>query len=863
MVLLEEEYSEKCLVPTVMFSDVTSILTYLGSPLGAYHLRSLEEKANENWRVEFACHATPPYIRKGNLTVIVRNAPTGQPPRKSDSSRHPVKLPKESTGLSRGEPCIPFGAPEEDRMSIAVSEEGLTPDEAEESPLRRLLSRRPTLNWRPCSSGRPRASGWLCASRLPPSPRGGMFGSWDPDTTQITRVRPLFLSSRRSMKSSLGRGKCLTAPVHVRVLPSSLPSRTGQLGGTRMFPRWSVQLQCTCACKMPPPGRIVHVSRPKPVHQAQALKQLHEGRPDKGVMQELRTVTDFALRATKVTARSLGQVMATMVVQERHLWLNLAQMADADKVRFLDAPISQAGLFSDTVEDFTQQFSAVQKQTEAIKHILPQRESTKPPVAKSSSAHRRGHPPVASTPAPPPPPKESTAPQRGRRAGRGRDCSAGDFNICAPAPGAGILAAAADLRVSSTHPFTKRANFSISGSFSPDSSSDPTLRWDATPPMLSHLPLPWLPHRRCISPSIDPTSTQVGGVAIAAQPVTLVDPDDASVLRAEIAFFLAKDAIEPVPPAEMKLGFYSPYFIVPKKNGGLRPILDLRVLNQSLCKMPFKMLTPKRIISCIRHQDWFAAIDLKDAYFHVSILPRYRPFLRFAFEGRAYQYKVVPFGLALSPRVFTKLVEGALAPQWEQGIRILNYLDDWLITAHSRDLLCEHRDLVLQHLSLLGLQVNWEKSKLSPVQSTSFLGMELDSVSMMARLTEERAQSVLSCLNLFKHSTAVPLKIFQRLLGHMAAAAAVTPLCLLHMRPLQHWLHGWIPRWAWHRGTFRPMVRPGIPTGGGAPWAGPEACDCQHRCSGIWEDGSVSACCAIPFGSVRLPLWFPVPAGSN
>ncbi len=44
---------------------------------------------------------------------------------------------------------------------------------------------------------------------------------------------------------------------------------------------------------------------------------------------------------------------------------------------------------------------------------------------------------------------------------------------------------------------------------------------------------------------------------------------DAPVLRAEIAVLLAKDAIEPVPPAEMKSGFYSPYFIVPKKGGRL------------------------------------------------------------------------------------------------------------------------------------------------------------------------------------------------------------------------------------------------------------------------------------------------------
>ncbi len=62
------------------------------------------------------------------------------------------------------------------------------------------------------------------------------------------------------------------------------------------------------------------------VHQAKALKQVHEGSTDPGWMQELRTATDIALRATKHS--SLGKAMFTMVVQERHLWLNLAEMKD-------------------------------------------------------------------------------------------------------------------------------------------------------------------------------------------------------------------------------------------------------------------------------------------------------------------------------------------------------------------------------------------------------------------------------------------------------------------------------------------------------------------------------------------------------
>ncbi len=327
---------------------------------------------------------------------------------------------------------------------------------------------------------------------------------------------------------------------------------------------------------------------------------------------------------------------------------------------------------------------------------------------------------------------------------------------------------------------------------------------------------------------------------------TSVLSKDAPVLRAEVAVLLAKDAIEPVPPAEMKSGFYSPYFIVPKKGGGLRPILDLRVLNRALHKLPFRMLTQRRIFQCVRPLDWFAAIDLKDAYFHVSILPRHRPFLRFAFEGRAYQYKALPFGLSLSPRVFTKVVEAAHVPLREAGIRILNYLDDWLILAQSRALLCEHRDMVLSHLSRLGLQVNREKSKLSPVQRISFLGMELDSVNLTARLSEERAQSMLRCLESLQRKKAVPLKHFQRLLGHMASSAAITPLGLLHMRPLQRWLHDRVPRWAWRHGTYRvthpvlpshlqPVVGPCFSSGRSSPRASIQACCCFNRrlCHGL------------------------------
>ncbi len=99
----------------------------------------------------------------------------------------------------------------------------------------------------------------------------------------------------------------------------------------------------------------------------------------------------------------------------------------------------------------------------------------------------------------------------------------------------------------------------------------------------------------------------------------------------------------------------------PRGMGGLRPILDLRPINRALCKRPFRMITLKQILGQIRPGDWFASVDLKDAYFHIQIAPHHRRFLRFAFEGTAYQYSVLPFGLAQGERDTYPQLSGRLA----------------------------------------------------------------------------------------------------------------------------------------------------------------------------------------------------------
>ncbi len=301
---------------------------------------------------------------------------------------------------------------------------------------------------------------------------------------------------------------------------------------------------------------------------------------------------------------------------------------------------------------------------------------------------------------------------------------------------------------------------------------------------------------------------------------SLTSPRNAQALRQEIGCLLEKGAVERVPPHELESGFYSRYFVVPKRDGGLRPILDLRPINRALCERQFRMVTLKQILAQIHPGDWFASVDLKDAYFHIQIAPHHRRFLRFAFENTAYQYSVLPFGLALAPRTFSKCVDAALSPLRAGGMRILNYLDDWLILAQSRDTLLSHIDSLLIHLESLGLCVNRRKSILAPSQSILYLGVCIDSLEMRARLSRERVAAILSYLRHFREGSSVHLKEFQRLLGLMASASAVCHLGLLHMRPLQLWLKTRVPWTAWTSGRLSIAVTRGC-IEALAPWRNP------------------------------------------
>ena len=57
----------------------------------------------------------------------------------------------------------------------------------------------------------------------------------------------------------------------------------------------------------------------------------------------------------------------------------------------------------------------------------------------------------------------------------------------------------------------------------------------------------------------------------------------------EVEDLLRKGVVKPVPLDQKRSGFYSTYFLVPKRDGGHRPILNLKFFNFIVCQTSFKM----------------------------------------------------------------------------------------------------------------------------------------------------------------------------------------------------------------------------------------------------------------------------------
>ena len=104
------------------------------------------------------------------------------------------------------------------------------------------------------------------------------------------------------------------------------------------------------------------------------------------------------------------------------------------------------------------------------------------------------------------------------------------------------------------------------------------------------------------------------------------------------------------------------------------------------------------------------------------IVKHHRQFLHFVWHNVLYQWRVLPFGLATAPRVFTSLTKLILFLCHCKGLHIVIYLDDILVLVHSKQAGKMARLFLFSLLVCLGLHINFSKSDLHLSQSLHFWG---------------------------------------------------------------------------------------------------------------------------------------------
>ena len=262
----------------------------------------------------------------------------------------------------------------------------------------------------------------------------------------------------------------------------------------------------------------------------------------------------------------------------------------------------------------------------------------------------------------------------------------------------------------------------------------------------------------------------------------------------EIEAMIQKRALEPVVNPNTP-GFYSRIFVVPKKTGGFRPVIDLKLLNQYLVKKPFKMETGQSIRRAMQKGMWVYSIDLKDAYFHIPIHPRSRKYLRITHQGQVYQFKALPFGVSSAPWLFTKIFSQLAVMLRSRKISIHLYLDDWLLKSLYKNQLLNQRSFTIRLIQTIGCLINWGKSELELTQEIEYVGLRYDLKEGMVYPALEKMDRLKVATAPFLEQSKVVAVKWQSLLGLLTSLQNMVPLGRLHVRQIQYNLHScWSPQ---------------------------------------------------------------------
>ena len=119
-----------------------------------------------------------------------------------------------------------------------------------------------------------------------------------------------------------------------------------------------------------------------------------------------------------------------------------------------------------------------------------------------------------------------------------------------------------------------------------------------------------------------------------------------------------------------------------------------------------------------------------------------------------------------------------------RGLRLHQYLDDWLIRSQSQEEALVNTQAVVDLTQSLGWIINKEKSELKPTQVFSLVGYEYNLDSALVKPTQERWLKLQDLILHLKSKHALTARCLMLLIGLLASTEKMVPEGCLHMRAL-------------------------------------------------------------------------------
>ena len=223
---------------------------------------------------------------------------------------------------------------------------------------------------------------------------------------------------------------------------------------------------------------------------------------------------------------------------------------------------------------------------------------------------------------------------------------------------------------------------------------------------------------------------------------------------------------------------------VPKPNGEIRPITDCSMpLHKSInnhCENlieEFKHKSVDDVLSMLNVHNYLAVVDIKSAYSALSIYPEHRSLLglRWNLDNNNIYIEdgCMCFGLSVGPMQFNKVSEFVYSILSDlYGIQIVNYLDDFIVVASSKEEAQWAQNMVINTLRYLCFHISWAKVT-PPSRVCRFLGLEIDSKEMEIRLPLDKLEKLKVLLAKYINKNSIGKKELESLGGLLSHCAHV------------------------------------------------------------------------------------------